>query len=68
MRYQSLKLFIQIMKFFAIFVIFNILLSDLELLLAIDNTQPRHDVDGKLMDIHDGNVIKGLSKRTFNPK
>ena len=49
-------------------MIFNILLSNLELLLAIDNTQPRHDVDGKLMDIHDGNVIKGLSKRNFNPK
>ena len=27
--------------------------------LAIDNTRPRRDVDGQLMDVHDGNVIKG---------
>ncbi len=26
--------------------------------VAIDNTQPRKDVNGQLMDIHDGNVIK----------
>ena len=27
--------------------------------LAIDNTKPRRDVNGQLMDVHDGNVIKG---------
>ena len=26
---------------------------------TIDNTQPRRDVAGELMDVHDGNVIKG---------
>ena len=26
---------------------------------TIDNTKPRRDVDGQLMDVHDGNVIKG---------
>ncbi len=26
--------------------------------VVIDNTLPRRDVEGKLMDIHDGNVIQ----------
>ena len=25
----------------------------------IDNTKPRRDVAGELMDVHDGNIIKG---------
>ena len=48
------------MRALATFVVINILLSNLRLSYAVDNTHPRLDVEGKLMDIHDGNVIKGF--------
>ena len=37
-----------------IFFIFNIF----HFSQAVDNTQPRKDVLGQLMDVHDGNIIK----------
>ena len=33
--------------------------------LAIDNTKARRDVNGDLMDVHDGNVIKGTDWGDF---
>ena len=33
---------------------------------AIDNTQPRRDVYGQLMDVHDGNVIKSKFSIFYN--
>ena len=36
----------------------TILLSPILPILAIDNTKPRVDTKGQLMDVHDGNVIK----------
>ena len=44
------------LKSFTNFVI--ILLFNSNLINAIDNTLPRQDVEGNLMDVHDGNVIK----------
>ena len=36
----------------------SVLLIPLVTGALIDNTVPRRDVDGSLMDVHDGNVIK----------